>query len=168
MTNKNKIIKRWLPAVLCLIFFTAPLFADEPEAVNAVNTAAYEIEALLNNSEVTYGQAARFILEASDMAVYADAEEAFLYLAERNWLPKNATSGQIARLDVLSGVFMKAFDIKGGLFYSLTGGSHYAYRELVYLNIIQGKTEPAMKVSGELLLFISGRLLSFNQTGVVQ
>jgi len=159
MTNKNKITNRWLPVVLCLMFFAAPLFA---------NTAAIEIETLLQTNAVTYGQAARFILEAADIAAITDTEEAFNYLSEKNWVSEKNTADQIARLDVISGIFMKAFDIKGGLFYSLTEHSHYAYRELVYKNVIQGMTEPSMKVSGELLLFMTNRILSTNQTGAAQ
>jgi hypothetical protein len=59
---------------------------------------------------------------------------------------------------------MNAFEIKGGIFYTFTGRPRYAYRELVYLNIIQGRTEPGMNVSGELLLFITSRILT-TQTG---
>jgi len=126
------------------------------------------METLLNTSEVTYGQAIRFILEASEKAVIADAEEAFRYVAERNWISKKIASGQIARLDVLSVIFMKAFDMKGGIFYSLTGRPRYAYRELVYLNLIQGRTEPGKKVSGELLLFVTSRIITYNQMEAAQ
>jgi len=161
MTNKNKITKRWLSTVFCLIFFTAPLFAEQ-------QTAAYEIETLLQTNEITYGQAARFILEASDIAAIADTEEAFNYIAEKNWVSEKITADQTVRLDVLSGIFMKAFDMKGGLFYSITGHPHYAYRELIYKNVIQGMTEPTMKVSGELLLFITSRIMTHNQTGAAQ
>jgi hypothetical protein len=43
--------------------------------------------------------------------------------------------------------------------YTLFGGAHYSYRELVYKDIIQGRSDPAMKVSGEKMLFIVNRLL---------
>ena len=150
--KKTKLIS--LLIVLCSLFFVQGLFAQQQ------GTAAYEIEELLNTSSVTYGQSARFILEASDKAVFSSADEAFLFAREKNWLTGNTTADQPARLDVIAKLFMNAFEIKGGLFYTLTGGSLYAYRELVYLNIIQGKTEPGMKVSGDLLLFITGRVLT--------
>jgi hypothetical protein len=54
---------------------------------------------------------------------------------------------------------MRSFNIKGGIMYSLIKNPHYAYLELVYKNIIQGRTEPAMNVSGERLLFFTTRAL---------
>ena len=167
---KTKILMQTFPfflILICLLFSAVSLFAQQQieQRDGQQETAAYEIEMLLQTNAVTYGQASRFILEASDIAVFTDTEEAFLYLVENKWLPKNIGSGQAARLDVLSGIFMKAFDIKGGLFYSLTRAPHYAYRELVYLNLIQGKIEPGMNVSGELLLFITGRILTQYQIG---
>jgi outer membrane protein OmpA-like peptidoglycan-associated protein len=123
-------------------------------------STAEEIELLLGTRAVTYAQASRFVLEASDKLVTFDHNEAFSYAAESKWLPKNVSSNQTARLDGVSLLVMKAFEIKGGLFYSLTGRPHYAYREMTYRGYIQGRSDPAMPVSGELLLFIIGRLLS--------
>jgi hypothetical protein len=36
---------------------------------------------------------------------------------------------------------------------------HYAYRELLWQNVIQGRVEPDMAVSGDLLLFVVNRAL---------
>jgi len=36
----------------------------------------------------------------------------------------------------------------------------FAYRELEYRNVIEGKTVPAMAVSGEMMLFIVGRVIN--------
>jgi outer membrane protein OmpA-like peptidoglycan-associated protein len=55
---------------------------------------------------------------------------------------------------------MGAFDLKGGIFYSIAKNPHYAYRELVYKEVIQGRTDPGMLVSGEEFLFILSRVLS--------
>jgi len=55
---------------------------------------------------------------------------------------------------------MKSFKIKGGIHYTISNNPHYAYRELVYKEIIQGRADPGMKVSGDQLLFMIGRLLS--------
>jgi hypothetical protein len=59
---------------------------------------------------------------------------------------------------------MRSFNIKGGLFYSLTQNSHYAYRELVHKKIIQGRVDPAMNLSGERLLLITGRILAMGES----
>jgi len=119
-----------------------------------------EMESLLGSPTVTYAQAARFVLEASEAAVISDTLEAFRFAFERNWLPAGASPGSPARLDGISLLLMRSFSIKGGLFYSIFRNPHYAYRELVYLNIIQGRADPHTAVSGSQLLFIIGRALT--------
>jgi hypothetical protein len=144
--------KRWRLLLLCCFFaFPAFLFAQ---------TAADEIEALLGTRAVTYAQAARFVLEAADVTVIADPAEAFQYAAERNWLPKQASADQAARLDGISLLVMHSFGIKGGIWFSLVKSPHFAYRELAYQDIIQGRLDPAMAVSGDNLLYIVNRVLS--------
>jgi len=139
---------------LCFIicFLTAPAFL-------AAQSTAEEIETLLNTSAVTYTQAARFVLEASETLKTSDMEEAFSYAAERGWLPKNVSANDEARLDGISLLFMRSFGIKGGIFYSINKSPRYAYRELLYMEAIHGKVDPGMKVSGERLLFITGRVV---------
>ena len=154
--NRNKY--RIFLFALCFLLITPCLFASP---------AAQEMDTLLQTGAVTYGQAARFILEASGNTVFSNAIDAFRYAQEKDWLPERVSAQDEARLDVISGFFMHAFDIRGGIFYTLTGRPLYAYRELVHLNHIQGRTEPGMKVSGELLLFITTRILT-NHPGVVQ
>jgi hypothetical protein len=123
-------------------------------------STATEIETLLGTKSVTNAQAARFLLEASEIMITSDPDEAFRYAQEHKWLPKNATADGVARLDDVSLLLMRSFDMKGGLLYSLTKSPHYAYRQLTYNSVIQGRADPAMNVSGERLLFITGRVLS--------
>jgi hypothetical protein len=137
-------------------------------ALLSAQTAA-EIEALLEVPAVSYAQAARVALKAAQAAQAAQAaeitgiEEAFAFAAERNWLPKNASPESEARLDGVSLLFMRAFDIKGGLFYSLIKSPHYAYRELERRNAFKGRSDPRSLVSGDQLLFITGRVLSMTE-----
>jgi len=140
-------------SVLFFGIFSAPLFAQ---------TAA-EMEELLQSKTVNYGQAARFILEAADAANMKDTSAAFAFAAERAWLPKKASAEQAAKLDGVSLLLMQAFAVKGGIWYSLAKNPHYAYRELVYQDIIQGKTDPEMTLTGEQFLFIVNRLLSLHE-----
>jgi hypothetical protein len=129
----------------------------------AQSTAA-EIETLLSTDAVTYAAAARFLLQASETLKTSKPDEAFRYAVEQNWLPKNAAPDDAARLDAISLLLMRSFGIKGGLFYSLAKNPHYAYRELVYKKIIQGRADPAMNISGERLLLITGRILSLGES----
>jgi hypothetical protein len=135
------------------------VFSFCARGVLSAQTAA-EIENLLKVSAVTYAQAARFVIRASDAAAINDQRAAFNYAVERNWLPKSASPDSEARLDAVSLLFMQSFNLKGGLFYSLFKNPHYAYRELEARKAFGGKTGAGMKVSGEQLLFITSRILS--------
>jgi hypothetical protein len=55
---------------------------------------------------------------------------------------------------------VESFGIGGGIMYSITKAPHYAYLELVYRNVIQGRVIGSTPVSGDYLLFITGRMLS--------
>ena len=130
-------------------------------------STAQEIENLLNTDAVTYAQAARFILQAADIEKSGPGSftpaEAFNYAVEQNWLPAKVSADDPARLDNISLLLIRSFGINGGLFYSLVGNAHYAYRELVYINVIQNRHNPAMLVSGERLLFYVNRILTVRE-----
>ena len=125
----------------------------------SAQTAA-RIEALLNESAICWDTAAAFVLEAAGYAVFSDSQEAFKFAMSRNWLPKESKPGEAARLNGVALLVMQAFDLKGGIGYSIAKNPHYAYRELTYQKIIQGRTDPQMTVSGNDFLYILGRVLS--------
>ena len=139
----------------CLFFFAVCLLLAFP----AFAQTAAEIERLLYTDSVTYEQAAWFVLRAADVEVFSPMR-AFGQAAEQNWLPGNVGPADKAALDVISLLIMRSFDLKGGLFYSLLKNPHYAYRELVYKDIIRGRTDPGMAVSGDLLLFMVSEVLT--------
>jgi outer membrane protein OmpA-like peptidoglycan-associated protein len=134
---------------------------------------AEEIEKLLETEAINYEQAARFVLQAADMGdenglyqVFGPGE-AFRFAEERRWLPQNAAQDAVARLDGVSFLIMRSFDVKGGLFYSLFKTPHYAYREMLYQEVIQGKADPGMAVSGDMLLFMINRFLSLQEEEII-
>jgi hypothetical protein len=121
---------------------------------------ASEIENLLKLSAVTYGQAASFVLRASEAVKTSNVNEAFKLAVEKNWLPKNVSADSQARLDVISMLVMKSFGLKGGLFYSIFKNPHYSYREMAARKAFKGKTDANNAVSGDQLLFITNSVLS--------
>ena len=156
----NTMLKKFFMLSAVILFFglcSASLFAQ---------TAA-ELEELLQIQAVSYGQAARFVLAAADAANLQDTERACTFAAERRWLPKKTAAAQTARLDGVALLLMQAFAVKGGMWYSLTKSPHYAYRELVYQDIIQGRADPKMTVSGDQLLFLINRLLSYQENAAL-
>jgi len=146
-----------LPLLCALLLFTLSLFPQTAE----------RIETLLEQNRVGYAQAALFVLEAAELIEpnRFSPEEAFSYAQENNFLPADVQANQAATLKGLSFMVMQAFDIKGGLFYTLTKSQHHAYRELTQLGIIQGRADPLKYVDGDLLLFTINRTLQLKEAG---
>ncbi|MDR1908887.1 MAG: hypothetical protein LBQ35_03110 [Spirochaetaceae bacterium] len=127
---------------------------------------AERLDAILDTAEVTYAMAAFVVLPAAGiLSGDSSPDAAFAEAAERNYLPANAEAAGIIRLDELSFLIMQAFGMKSGFLYALAPGSRYAYRELVYRKLIQGRNDPALAVSGERLLRIIGRVLDYRGDG---
>ncbi len=121
-----------------------------------------EIDALLETGEVSVALAARFVLPAAELLpADAKAEIAFSTAIEKGWLPSDTAPDTPIKLSTLSLIVMKAFDLPGGVMYSISSSRRYAYRELLYLRIIQGISDPSQKVSGERLMRILGRALDY-------
>jgi hypothetical protein len=138
-------------AALCF-FFIIPAFLPAQ--------TAERLDALLDNAGVSYAETAMMVLPAAGLAGEdVSPGTAFAEARARGLLPKAAEPGGAVRLGELAFLIMGAFDMKGGLFYTLFPGPRYAYRELVYRKLIQGRNDPALTVSGERLLRILGRAL---------
>ena len=66
------------------------------------------------------------------------------------------------RKGTLALMLCRALDIKGGLFMHLVGGSRYAYRETVYLELMQGGSEREY-LTGPEVVDIMGRVARMKQ-----
>ena len=140
-----------------LLLFTCSLFAQTAE----------RLEWLLEQDRVNYAQAALLVLEAADHINPAEGlseEAAFRFAQEHGFLPRNVAANHLADLKGLSFIVMRSFDIKGGVFYTITKSQHHAYRELVHRGIIQGRADPLMYVTGDLLMFVVNRALHLTET----
>jgi hypothetical protein len=118
------------------------------------------MDALLDSREITWAQACRFVLPAAGaLEENTPAPAAFNAALEKGWLPKGAAENSPVNLGGLSFLIIQSFSIKGSAMFALFPGPRYAYRQLDYLNLIPGLRDPAMKVSGERLVQILGRVL---------
>jgi len=145
----------------CLLFLAILFLSTLPLSAQ---TAA-EMDALLQTDAVTIAASARFVLGAANLLPPdlsgAAAESAAWDLAlSKGWV-KGDSGGEVTLKDTAF-LVMNAFNFKGGVLYSLFHSPRYAYREMVYLKLIQGRFDPAMKVSGTRLLQIIGSALSFS------
>jgi hypothetical protein len=141
------------------IFFAALLALSA--ALLSAQTAA-ELERVLALPAVSYGDAAWLVLGAAGTAIPENSlNAAYRFAADNNWLPKKAAAGAPATLGAVSFLVMRVFNIKGGLLYTLFPGPRYAYRELVYRRLIQGRAYSSMPVSGERLSRMISRVLDY-------
>jgi len=138
-----------------LVFITISLFGQ---------TAA-KLEVILNENTLTWQQVTEFILEAAE--IDTGTTDPFQYASQQNWLPVDAVSGERAQLNGVSLLLMQSFYIRGGIFYRLFQGPHHAYRELVYLNVIRGNTDPLNSVSGQQLLLMINRIYALLEEGLI-
>lgn len=123
------------------------------------------IDNVVTGEGISAGQAAYLVLVASDnIGEDADAIRAFELLGQLKWLPPGLTVDKKISHAEYSYILIKAFGIKGGIFYSLFPGPRYAYRELRHLVVIQGSTDPDMPVSGTEAMRMIGRI--FDVKGV--
>ncbi|MDR2158547.1 MAG: hypothetical protein LBP23_00600 [Treponema sp.] len=131
-------------------------------ALLAAQTAS-DMDLLLDTEELSYGQAAWIVMEAAEVLVAGeqDRAEAFRTARRWGWLPRQARMEDPIPLRELSLLVMEAFRLRGGIMYSLFHTGRYAHRELVYRQFIQGRADPGRRVSGERLLRILGRVLSY-------
>ena len=147
-------MKKYL--LLLYMFFSCALFL--------FSQTAAEMDTLLETEAVTVKTAARFVLgsvallppELSSVAAENDAYNAAL---SRGWVkgrPEDAIG-----LQEMAYLIMNAFGLRGGIMYSLLHNPRYAYREMIYRRIIQGRTNANMKVSGQRFLLIIGRALNY-------
>ncbi|MDR3247697.1 MAG: hypothetical protein LBT39_02820 [Treponema sp.] len=115
---------------------------------------------MLDTPRVSYGAAARLVLEAADQGLYPNPTDAFAFARDRGWLSKKASPNDLIKFADASRLVMASFNLKGGLLYSLFKTPHFAYRELTYRQVIQGRADPNMIVSGEQLLSVISRVLT--------
>jgi len=145
-----KQFRQLLFAAVFAVLFSAPLSAQY----------ASRMESLLSEKEISWARAAAFALEASERMPYSGGNDAFVFAKEQKWLPKKASATDTVRLSEAALLLMRSFGLKGGIFYSIVKSPHHAYRELVHRQVILGRTDPRMAVSGEEYHFMLSRILS--------
>jgi outer membrane protein OmpA-like peptidoglycan-associated protein len=132
-------------ALFLFIYLAAPLLPAQ--------TAA-EMDILLETESVSFGQAARFVLDAANLIDPGSAAGAFALARQNGWLPERALKDNPIKTGELAFLIMRTFNMKGSFLYRLFPGPRYAFREFDYRGLIPGRRDPDLKVSGEGLLRI--------------
>ena len=130
-------------------------------AAAAFGQAAEKIDKILETEKATFGQATYLIQTAlNDGSDELDFETAFdRFKNENENLIRNSVSAEdVIPIKTYAFLLMKAFDVKGGMMYRIYPCPRYAYRDLRYLAVIQGKNNPDALMTGSVMLQILGRI----------
>jgi hypothetical protein len=123
------------------------------------------IDELLSSEEATFGHVVYLVLHASlNIPEETSIEEAIDALKEKNWKKvKIMDPFKPIKLGDFSILLMRAFDIKGGVMYSIFKSPKYATSELAYMGIITGNTQYTRTISGMEVLVYLGNLLEWKE-----
>jgi len=139
---------------LLSVFVSRPLLAQSNRL----------IDQLLQEDKATFGKSAYLCLMAANLIPQrAGVADALAYLEKANWGITVKKADEPIQLGELAYLLMKAFDMKGGIMYSLAPGPRYACRELAYLDIISGKVSPYRYISGERALQIISNTVAWRE-----
>ena len=123
--------------------------------------SAEKIDEILEIEKATFGQATYLIQTAlnseSDELDFNAAFDLFKSNNE-NLIKDSITASDVISTKTYAFLLMKAFGIKGGMMYRIYPCPRYAYRDLQYLAIIQGKNNPDAPMTGAAMLQILSRI----------
>ena len=152
--NKEKICFSVFCAVLLSLVTVFPAAAQSNEVIDTV----------IQDPVLLYKNGAYLVMTASGIVPDSvSPEEAFEALLDKSddWKLKNISAGDTMTLGQYSYLLMRAFSIRGGVFYSIFPGGRYAARELKFRQLIEGPASPYRTLSGEEALTILGRTLDW-------
>ncbi|MFP4179200.1 MAG: hypothetical protein ACLFSA_04030 [Spirochaetaceae bacterium] len=122
------------------------------------------IDGFLEQERATYGHCAYMVLASlGEIPDEASVEVAAETLPAEGWSLKSRPADQPISLGEYSHMLMKAFDMKGGIMYTLLPGPRYAARELRFLEFIPGNSSPGRSLDGREAVQILGRLLQWKE-----
>ncbi len=106
-------------------------------------TTVFETETL------TWEQAAFLVMAGSGRVTDTTTSvQAWESLSKTQWytnIPDRLSPITVGQFSLL---LSKAFNVKGGLFFTLFSGERYAYRELVYKRVVPGSADPYALIKG--------------------
>jgi hypothetical protein len=140
-------------------FFAVMLLGALVCVAPAFGQTAEKLDAVLDAERVSFAQAAAIVLPAAGLlSPEAGPDEAFA--RAREWLPHRAERDSTITLGELSHLVMRSFSLSGGFMYALFPGPRYAYRALAWRRLLPPGSDPGRFLTGEELLYITGRVLS--------
>jgi hypothetical protein len=144
-------MKKWGAFLFFLALAVIPLGAQSNQI----------LDQLLQQPQARFGDVVYLTLAAAKIvADTATPDQAIQTLQQQNWKAAILAADAPISLGDYSYLLMKAFNVKGGIFYSLFPGPRYACRELGFLKVIPSDARPLRYVSGEEVVRILGNMLA--------
>ncbi|RKX76661.1 MAG: hypothetical protein DRP87_11260 [Spirochaetes bacterium] len=144
--------KRFL-LVFTLYFY---LVFSMPAQSNAV------LDSLLEEEKATWGKCSYLVLSAAGIIPEdASEEDAMRTIMERGWQRREKATDEPIKLGRYSFLIMQAFDLKGGIMYTIFRSPRYASRELGFKGFIRGDSGAYRTLTGEEAVRILGRVLEW-------
>ena len=144
-------MNRTLCIAVAVLITTAASFGQSAERVDTI----------LKTEKATFGQAA-YLIQTSlkDDSNELDFDAAFdrFKSEHENLIRDSVTAEDVLPVKTYAFLLMKTFDIKGGMMYRIYPCPRYAYRDLQYLAVIQGKNDPDAPMTGAAMLQILSRI----------
>lgn len=118
-------------------------------SISVFSQSSAVLSEMLETEEASYAQAAYLpAIYVNLVSDEASQEEAFKALRDNGYFKENTNSQESLSLSQLSYIYVKAFQIKGGLFCRMLKSPRYAFKELKALGVLPPEADPAMLVSG--------------------
>ncbi|HPH02902.1 MAG TPA: hypothetical protein PK297_08095 [Spirochaetota bacterium] len=142
--------------MLCVFVFLSGTLVAQNAATNTRPEGMDGLMALSEKSTVRIGEALEQIalLAGSEPR---DAQAALSFLAGKGIVSTDIALDAVLTRGCLAAMIMKTKGWGGGIMYSIFGGGRYAWRELVYRNVMQAGGSEHSPVSGGELLAVIGR-----------
>jgi len=145
--------KRFFSIFLSVIFvfLSLPLLSAQSNEI---------IDQLLEQEEASFALSAYMVLSAvGEVPEDAAPGRAIEVLNAQKWDLAPPSPDGVITLGEYSYLLMKAFNMKGGIMYSIFPGPRYAARELAFRNLVRGNSAAGRTISGNEVMRILGRAL---------
>ena len=128
-----------------LLFFAIALFAS----LSVFAQSSEQLSKILKSEKVTFAEASYLpAIYAKLVPEEATEEETFKALQDNGYFNSSISPDSPVALDQLCNIYMKAFGIKGGLFYSLFKSPRYTFKEFKAKALLPTEADPSMVASG--------------------
>lgn len=112
--------------------------------------------------QLTWEQAAFLVMAGTErVSDSVSPNQAWESLSKTQWYTNIPERGSAITVSQLSYLLTKAFEVKGGLWFTLFGNERYSYRELVFKKVIPGSLDPQSTISGTEAMKVLEKAMAF-------